>query len=95
MRRLGYFDAQRANLRMVKVTLVEEKLVHLFKNVSKLKVSDKFKNVFLVSDKIPRQLDHYNKLKHELDRRKNNGETNLVIKYIDGIPKITTHNLNN
>lgn len=28
------------------------------------------------------------KLKEELDKRKSNGETNLIIKYVRGIPKI-------
>lgn len=53
------------------------------------KLSDKLK---IYSDQTPTQKIMMQELSQELNRRKNNGEVNLTIKYVKGIPKIVkTH----
>lgn len=44
--------------------------------------------VRIFSDKTPSQQKYFKTLKDELSLRKNNGETDLSIKYVKGIPKI-------
>lgn len=54
-------------------------------------------NVKIFSDQTPAQRDYFQKIKNELTHRVNNGERDITIKYINGIPKIvnsTTKNSN-
>lgn len=48
-----------------------------------------FSGVVVRDDKTPRQRQYLNALRDELQRRTDNGETNLTIKYINHVPKIT------
>lgn len=46
------------------------------------------RNIYINSDKTQSQQQYYRNLKEELNARKSNGEPNLVIKYVNDIPKI-------
>lgn len=46
------------------------------------------KGIHLKSDETPRQRQYMTALRKELDRRKQLGEIDLIIKYIGGIPRI-------
>ena len=43
-------------------------------------------------DRTPRQLEYFKMIREEFNRRKNAGENNIKIKYVNGIPKITSLN---
>lgn len=49
----------------------------------------KGRNIYIAADLTPCQRAHLNKVKEELLKRKNEGEQNLILKYINGIPKIS------
>lgn len=49
---------------------------------------DELKNVSISNDRTPKERDHLQKLRAELEDRKKNGEANITIKYTNGIPKI-------
>ena len=48
------------------------------------------KNIRITDDKTPAQMAYLNKVRNELKRRIEVGETGLTIKYIRGIPQIIT-----
>lgn len=52
----------------------------------------KGRNIYISADLTRYQRDSLNQLKKELATRTANGEENLVIKYVNGIPKITSKN---
>lgn len=62
--------------------------------------NSKFSKIFVNSDKTRQQQEYYKNIKNELNLRKDNGENNITIKYVNGIPKIVqnsrpnTSNLN-
>ncbi|XP_050307524.1 uncharacterized protein LOC126744208 [Anthonomus grandis grandis] len=75
--------------RPVKITLVNHGDVgFLLKNRSKFSG----KKIYIESDLTPAQLEHLNKIKEELRLRRDRGEDNLFIKYINGIPSIAAKN---
>lgn len=85
--------ATRNNPRPIKITLCEEDIVHnLIRKAKTLRDSNSFKKINISLDRTPRQLEHYKSLKRELNQRISDGETNLKIKYIRGIPKIVSVN---
>ena len=91
--RLGVSDTNRERPRPLKVTLPNEAdVLKIIKNAKKLKGLDKFKNISISFDRTPRQISYYQELKSELIERQNNGEMGLKIKYIHGVPKITSLN---
>lgn len=45
-------------------------------------------NIHITSDKTPLQRENMKRLQTELEQRKQNGESDLIIKYINGSPKI-------
>lgn len=51
---------------------------------------DRYRNVFIRPDLTKMQREHLAELRREIDVRKKEGETNLVIKYVRGQPRITT-----
>lgn len=59
----------------------------ILKNKRKLK--EIHPTVSIGTDQTKLQQEYFKKVKGELERRKGNGETNLFIKYINGIPTIT------
>lgn len=58
--------------------------LHVIKNKSKL-INSKIK---ISSDNTKMQLEHLQNLRTELQQRQINGESNLTIKYVKGVPKI-------
>lgn len=88
VRRLGKFDRERMRPRPLKVTLADDhQVLEIIKKSANLKQSE-FKNISLSPDKTPRQIEYFKKLKAELEDRRNKGETNVKIKYSNGMPKI-------
>lgn len=84
--RLGKYDGK-IN-RPLKVTYRSQDVV---KNILKNKSNLKDKTIRFYSDQTPKQREIMINLKNELQKRTENGEQNLTIKYIKGIPKITTY----
>lgn len=50
------------------------------------------KKIFIEADLTPKQRSSLNEVRSELKRRKENGEENLSLKYVDGIPRIVAKN---
>lgn len=74
--------------RALKVTLSNnETVMNIIKNRSRMKRERK---VFINVDLTPSQRDKYRKLEEQLKQRIHNGEQNLVIKYVRGVPQIIT-----
>ncbi|KAI5638611.1 hypothetical protein NE865_08803 [Phthorimaea operculella] len=73
------------NNRPIKVHLESEETVKL---VLRNKSNIKDKSIKIFSDQTPFQQKHFKELKAELQRRTENGEENLKIKYIKNVPKI-------
>nr|CAI5822610.1 unnamed protein product [Callosobruchus analis] len=79
--------------RPIKVKLGDENCVHrCIKGVPKLRRHERYSRVTVAFDRTPRQVEHYKKLKQEIDNRSANGETGLKIKYVRGVPKIVQEN---
>lgn len=75
--------------RMIKVIMQNEhEAKHILKNKKKLLQNVSLKNVSIIDDKTPNQIECLKKLRKELEERKSSGEENLTIKYIQGVPKI-------
>lgn len=87
--RLGKYDPQRTKPRLIKVKLSDESTVHnIIKKSKSLKDNALFKHITIFFDKTPKQIKHYNAVKLELQKRTDNGERNLKLKYIRGVPTI-------
>lgn len=93
--RLGKPDSSRKLPRPIKLRFKSHETVFklLFKS-KLLRSSEKFKNIRMSSDKTPRQQELYRKIKQELNARIANGETNIQIKYVNGIPRIVNSAVN-
>jgi len=77
------------NCRPVRVTLPNQHDVFDdLKNKRKLSDLANFKNISISSDKTLLQRKHLKNIINELNARKTSGETNLFIKYINGLPVI-------
>lgn len=77
--------------RSLKITLQNaQSALNIIRNRTKLKD----KNIFINADLTPNQRMHFNNTRDELKRRLANGEKDLTIKYIQGVPKIIQKNLN-
>lgn len=83
---LGKFDGK---IRPLKISLASASDV--FKTLGssrKLKSDQIFNAVRITSDKTPKQRLYFQNLRKELDKRRSDGESNLTIKYVKGIPSI-------
>lgn len=56
---------------------------------------DAFKNISISRDRTPKERQHLNELRSELETRTKNGEKNLTIRYRNGIPTILNTNSKN
>lgn len=91
--RLGKFDAAKSNPRPLKITLPSEHAVlNIIRRAFKLKDLRDPKDIRISLDKTPRQQQYYRKLRDELSMRTAEGESNLRIKYIRGVPQIISSN---
>ena len=66
-----------------------EMVLRILRNKHKL---DRSLKVFLQADLTPDQRAEVNTLKNQLRERQRNGEPNLILKYVNGIPKLITKN---
>lgn len=74
--------------RLVKIELLSSRdAFQILKDKNRLKDSV-HSNYIIKRDETPRQRDYLKSLRSELDKRLREGEQNLTIKYIRGIPKI-------
>jgi len=86
IQRLGKFDGK---IRPLKVSLASA--TDVFKTLGssrKLKSDQIFNEVRIMSDKTPKQRLFFQNLRKELDKRRSDGESNITIKYVKGIPSI-------
>lgn len=92
--RLGKFDPTAANRkRPIKVSFSSDAAVaRILRNIPKLKSNSKFSSLSIFRDRTPMQLQIHKEAKAELNSRIRNGETNLRIKYRNGIPSIVSLN---
>nr|CAI5818719.1 unnamed protein product [Callosobruchus analis] len=65
-----------------------EQVLELIKKSPALKNSEEFKNISVSYDRTPRQMQLYKVVRKQIDDTKNGGESNIRIKYVNGIPKI-------
>nr|CAI5837795.1 unnamed protein product [Callosobruchus analis] len=90
--RLGSFRP--GSNRPVKIVLRnEDEVRRIISKAKTLRSHKDFKNkkIYLSYDRTPRQVEYYKQLKQELEVRKQAGEMNLKIKYVNGIPKIVSN----
>lgn len=93
IQRLGRHTSNRN--RPIKIALRnEQEVINFIRNAKRLRSSVNYKNVFISSDRTPRQIKLFNQLKEELNIRRTNGETGLKIRHFQGVPKIVKDNLN-
>nr|CAH7728603.1 unnamed protein product [Callosobruchus chinensis] len=91
--RLGKFDRSSTRPRLIKLTLNNQQQVQkCLRNASKLSSSTAFARIRISADRTPKQVKFYKKVKCELSRRQANGEANLKIKHVRGVPRIVTEN---
>ncbi|KAG8260446.1 hypothetical protein J6590_097228 [Homalodisca vitripennis] len=90
--RLG--KASQDRIRPIKLILPSEsEAINLLKGFAK--ESSKFgylKEISLSNDKTPKEMDYFKNLRSTLAARISNGEQDLIIKFIKGIPKIVKKN---
>lgn len=86
IRRLGTGNGQKPA--PVKVTLNSSvDVIAVLKNKRKLK--DSFPQIVIATDQTKMQQEYYKKVKGELLDRQNKGESDLYIKYVNGVPRIS------
>lgn len=87
--RIGAFTANKR--RPMKVILnLERDAQAVIQGARKLQGAPEYGSVSLSRDRTPRQLESYRKTRDELQRRIASGERNLKIRYLSGVPTITS-----
>lgn len=87
--RLGQPSNDPSKPRPIKLCFSEERhVLSIFKTQHNLKFDNEWKNLRFVSDRTKSQRQYMIVLRQELSLRRLNGEPNLSIKYINGIPMI-------
>jgi hypothetical protein len=77
------------NTRPLKVSLSNDLIAkEVLRNKNKLINSDLPRSISISDDKTPKQLEYLKNLRTELQLRRDNGEDNITIKYVKGIPSI-------
>lgn len=74
--------------RPIKMSLHNESEVMNFIRKAKNLKDSPYKNVSVSFDRTRRQIDHYKKLKEELNHKNSENEEKFIIKYFNGVPKI-------
>ena len=76
-------------IRPLKVTLENPtKVQELLRNCNKLKNSNAFKSIQVSKDLTVMQRSHAYKIRQQFRDRISNGESNIKLKYFNGLPKI-------
>lgn len=90
--RLGKYDPTRENRsRPIKLRLTSPDCVsHIMRRFKKLKSQPRFSMLSVVPDRTPQQRSLYRQIRQELDRRLNDGEVDLKIKHVRGVPTIVS-----
>lgn len=90
--RLGKYDPSKiSSKRPIKLSLSSESdVVTLLKKSKSLIKSGEFSGVFISRDRTPFQQKLHGSVRDELRDRKSKGETNIRIKYSNGIPRIVS-----
>lgn len=79
-------------IRALKIRLPKQSIATKIITAKKDRIKDK--NIYISADLTKCQRTHLNKLKEELRTRRENGEDDIVIRYVKGTPKIVQKNLN-
>lgn len=92
--RLGNFNANKK--RPIKIIMDnEEQVINVVKKGHRLRNNANIRGrISLAQDRTPRQVQYYNDLKKKLMERQANGESNIRIRYVRGVPKIIELNKN-
>lgn len=70
----------------------ESAAIHVFKNFRKDDVPNNLKNISLSHDRTLRERKHLEQLRATLKSRQDAGESNLTIKFVNGVPTIVSKN---
>lgn len=90
--RIGKYESGRKP-RPIKIKLPEPStVVDILKKAKLLKNNVEYSGVSLSRDRTPREIAHYKEVKQELDARLATGETDIVLRYRNGMPTITKLN---
>jgi len=82
-------------IRPLKITFNNTKNVfNILRVQPKVRSSSEFKEIRFSSDRTIKQREQMSKLRQELETRHNNGEQNIIIKYIKGNPAIINNSKN-
>lgn len=90
--RLGKLLTNTGKPRPIKITFKEEQAVQNITYKARQLKNSEYSYINISPDRTPKQIEHYKSLLNQLNERKANGETNLAIKYINGIPTIKSLN---
>ena len=93
--RIGKFDASNTKMRPLKIIFQGDLAMrNVLINAKMLKENDRFKHLIVSVDRTPMQLEeYYKKGRSQLLERKANGENDIRIRHIHGIPKIVKFNV--
>lgn len=88
--RMGKFDATKAQRsRPIKIRLESsDSVMNVLKKFKTIKNDELYSNISISPDRTPNQVALYRETKNKLSKRLEEGETNLKIKYQNGIPSI-------
>lgn len=97
--RLGKYDVNRSRPRPIKIHFKDEQQAKKILQTVRTKTAQiqndrQLKNVGVSIDRTPLQLSYLQSVKNDLRQRINNGEDNIRIKFIQGVPQIVKSNLN-
>lgn len=91
--RIGKFDPSNTKMRPLKIIFQDELAMrNVLTNAKMLKENDSFKHLTVSVDRTPMQIEYYKKIRSQLLERKANGENDIRIRHIHGIPKIVKFN---
>lgn len=83
-------NSPNARPRLVKVKLSNPETARtVLRSAAKIRSFPDFRNIYVNPDRTHMQMQYFKKIKAELDSRKANGENNIRISYVNGIPKVT------
>lgn len=85
--RVGTFTQDRK--RPLKVVVNSEgDVLNIIRGARRLRENVDYRGVSVSFDRTPRQISQYKEVKRQLDNRKADGERNLKLRYVSGVPKI-------
>lgn len=85
--RVGTFTHDKK--RPLKVVVSSEgDVLNIIRGAGILRGNDDYRGVSVSFDRTPRQIVQYKEVKRQLDSRKADGERNLKLRYVSGVPKI-------